>query len=156
MLGYGATNDAFHMTQPEPSGAAWARTIGVAMTDAGVSLGDVCHINAHGTATEQNDAAESAAYARAFGERVAEIPLTSVKGALGHCLCAAGGIEAAITCLTVARGTVPPTLRHSQTDAGTLTRVVAGQALQADIPLAISASFAFGGNSAVLVLGACS
>jgi 3-oxoacyl-[acyl-carrier-protein] synthase II len=155
VLGYGATNDAFHMTQPEPTGAAWARTVQVALQDAGVSPDSIDHINAHGTATEQNDAAEYNAYARAFGQRLSEIPLTSVKGALGHCLCAAGALEAAVTCLSIARHAVPPTVGFAVTDPACPASVVHGGALAAHISTAISSSFAFGGNSSVVVLGSC-
>ncbi len=155
VLGYGATNDAYHMTQPEPTGAAWTRTVESALLDSGVAAGSVDHINAHGTATEQNDAAECAAYSRVFGERLPAIPLTSVKGALGHCLCAAGALEAAVTCLSIASHRVPPTVGFVQADEGCGARVVAGSALEVEIDTAISSSFAFGGNSGVVVLGRC-
>ena len=153
VLGYGATNDAFHMTQPEPSGAAWARTVRDALARAGVGADEVDYINGHGTATEQNDAAECAAYGRVFGARLAEIPVSSVKGALGHCLCAAGGIEAAVTALAIARASVPPTAGFAEADPTCPVDAVPGAARPRPVRLALSASFAFGGNSAVLVLG---
>ena len=151
--GYGLTNDAFHMTQPEPSGAAWERTVRAAFADAGVTAAAVDYINAHGTATEQNDAAECAAYRRVFGDRLATLPASSVKGALGHCLCGAGGIEAAITALAVARAVVPPTARFAEPDPECPIDPVAGHGRSAEVNVALSSSFAFGGNSAVLVLG---
>jgi len=151
--GYGATNDAFHMTQPEPSGAAWESTVRAALADAGVSAGEIDYVNAHGTATEQNDAAECAAYRRVFGDRLAALPVSSIKGALGHCLCGAGGIEAAVTSLAVARGIVPPTARFAEPDPECPVDPVPGVGRAAAIDVALSSSFAFGGNSAVLVVG---
>ncbi|MCU0291172.1 MAG: beta-ketoacyl-[acyl-carrier-protein] synthase family protein [Thermoanaerobaculaceae bacterium] len=155
VLGYGATNDAFHMTQPDPSGAAWTRTIEAALTAAGLPADAVDYINAHGTATEQNDAAECAAYQRFFGERLASVPVSSVKGALGHCLCNAGGVEAAITALAVARQMAPPTVGFSEADPACPVDPVPGQGRPLHIRYAISSSFGFGGNSCVLVLGSC-
>jgi 3-oxoacyl-[acyl-carrier-protein] synthase II len=151
--GYGLTNDAFHMTQPEPSGAAWECTVRAALVDAGVAADDVDYVNAHGTATEQNDAAECAAYRRVFGDRLSALPVSSIKGALGHCLCGAGGIEAAITALAVARGMVPPTARFVEPDPECAIDPVAGHGRALTVDVALSSSFAFGGNSAVLVLG---
>lgn len=153
VLGHGVTNDAFHMTQPEPSGAAWERTVRAALADAGVAPSEVGYINGHGTATEQNDPAECAAYLRVFGERLASVPVSSVKGALGHCLCAAGGIEAAITALAIARGMLPPTVGFAQADPACPVDAVPKTGRQATPRVALSSSFAFGGNSAVLVLG---
>jgi 3-oxoacyl-[acyl-carrier-protein] synthase II len=155
VLGYGVTNDAFHMTQPEPSGAAWERTVRAALADAGVSDADVEYINAHGTATEQNDPAECAAYARVFGRRLGELPVSSVKGALGHCLCAAGGIEAAVTALAISRGALPPTAGFAEADPACPVDPIPGVPRQASPRLALSTSFAFGGNSAAVVLGRC-
>jgi 3-oxoacyl-[acyl-carrier-protein] synthase II len=153
VLGYGATNDAFHMTQPEPSGAAWERTLRAALADAGVAVADVDYVNGHGTATEQNDAAECAAYLRVFGERLAGVPVSSVKGALGHCLCAAGGIEAAVTALAIARAVLPPTAGFAEADPACPIDPVAGAGRPGRVRVAVSSSFAFGGNSAALVLG---
>lgn len=153
VLGYGVTADAFHMTQPDASGAAWARTIRAALADARVTPHEVDYINAHGTATEQNDPAEVAAYLRVFGAHLARIPVSSVKGALGHCLCGAGGIEAAITALAVARQLVPPTAGFGEPDPACPVDPVPGAARPWPIRVALCSSFAFGGNSAALVLG---
>lgn len=155
VMGYGATNDAFHMTQPDPSGVAWTRTLDAALTAAGLDTDDIDYINAHGTATEQNDAAECAAYLQFFGRRLQSIPVSSVKGALGHCLCNAGGVEAALTALAVARQIVPPTLGFREADPACPVDPVPGQGRPHAVRHAISSSFAFGGNSAVLVLGSC-
>jgi 3-oxoacyl-[acyl-carrier-protein] synthase II len=155
VLGYGVTNDAFHMTQPEPSGAAWERTVRAALADAGVAVSEVGYINGHGTATEQNDPAECAAYVRVFGARLAVVPVSSVKGAIGHCLCAAGGIEAAITALAIARATLPPTVGFAEADPACDVDPVPGIGRPGTPDVALSTSFAFGGNSSVLVLGSC-
>lgn len=155
VLGYGVTNDAFHMTQPEPSGEAWARTVGEALGRAGLQAHDIDYINAHGTATEQNDAAECAAYRRVLGERLSEIPISSVKGSLGHCLCGAGGIEAAVTALAIARQMVPPTAGFGEADPDCPVDPVPGRGRAHTLRHAFSSSFAFGGNSGVLVLGSC-
>jgi 3-oxoacyl-[acyl-carrier-protein] synthase II len=156
VLGYGVTNDAFHMTQPEPSGAAWERTVRAALADAGIDPAAVGYVNGHGTATEQNDPAELAAYARVFGDRLATLPLSTVKGALGHCLCGAGGIEAAVTTLALARGVLPPTAGFAEPDDGPVIDVVAGAGRRSEVDVALSCSFAFGGNSAAVVLGSAS
>jgi len=156
VLGYGLTNDAFHMTQPEPTGAAWEGTLRTALADAGIEGNLVDYVNAHGTATEQNDSAECAAYQRLFGERLPRVPISSVKGALGHCLCGAGGIEAAVTALAIARAKVPPTAGFAEADPACPIDPVAGVGRDAELRVALSSSFAFGGNSAVLVLGRAS
>ena len=153
VLGYGVTNDAVHMTQPEPGGIPWERTIAAALRDSGVTTADVDYINAHATATEQNDAAECAAYRRVFGARLADVPVTSVKGAVGHCLCASGAVEAGITALAVARQMAPPTAGFSEADPACPVDPVPGRGRALAIRVALSSSFAFGGNSAVVVLG---
>lgn len=152
IAGYGMTNDAFHMTQPEPSGAAWERTIRAALAAAGTGPEAITYINAHGTATVQNDAAEAAAYTRVFGNRLGTIPLSSVKGAVGHCLNAAGGVEAAVTALAIAREVVPPTVGFAEVDPDCPVDPVPGEARQHPVKAALSSSFAFGGNSAALIL----
>jgi len=152
ILGYGATNDAFHMTQPEPSGRPWERTIRAALLSAGVRPEAISYINAHGTATEQNDSAEAAAYGLVFGDNLARIPVSSVKGAIGHCLNAAGGIEAAFTALAIARGLVPPTVGFAEADPACPVDPVPFRGRPMRISTAMSSSFAFGGNSAALIL----
>lgn len=154
VLGYGVTNDAFHMTQPEPTGAAWARTLRAAFTDGGVTPEAIDYINAHGTATEQNDPAECAAYARVFGARLAQMPVSTVKGALGHCLCGAGGIEAAITALAISRQIAPPTVGFAEADPACPIDPVPARGREVRIRTALSCSFAFGGNSAAIALEA--
>jgi len=153
-LGYGVTSDAHHMTQPEPSGEAGARTLRACLEAARLSPADVDYVNAHGTATPQNDPAETASLKRALGERAREIPVSSIKSMLGHCLCSAGAIEAAATVLTVARGVVPPTIHYGEPDPECDLDVVPNTARTARIRTALSNSYAFGGNSTVLAFGA--
>jgi len=153
VLGYGVTDDALHMTRPDPTGAAWERTIRAAIEDAGIAVTDIDYVNAHGTATEQNDAAECAAFRRALGARLDEVPVSSAKGAVGHCLCAAGAVEAAITSLAVARQTAPPTAGFAVPDPACPVDPIAGVGREMPIRVALSSSFAFGGNAAVLAFG---
>lgn len=154
LAGYGMTSDAHHMTKPEPSGEAGARALAAALAHARLDPGDVGYVNAHGTATPQNDRAEARALHRVFGERTARLPVSSIKGAIGHCLCAAGGLEAVATCLAMARGVLPPTLRWRNPDPECALDVVPGEARPARVTAALSSSFAFGGASACLVMTA--
>ncbi|MGH9366548.1 MAG: beta-ketoacyl-[acyl-carrier-protein] synthase family protein [Thermoanaerobaculia bacterium] len=152
-LGYGVTSDAFHMTAPDPSGAAGGRTIRAALASAGINAGEVDYVNAHGTATPQNDSAETAALKVALGERAREIPVSSIKSMIGHCLCASGAIEAVATVMTVRDGTVPPTIHYENPDPACDLDYVPNQAREVDVRIALSNSFAFGGNSTVVVFG---
>ncbi len=152
-LGYGVTSDAFHMTAPDPSGVAGGRALRAALASAGIDAGQVDYVNAHGTATLQNDSAETAALKEALGERAREIPVSSIKSMIGHCLCASGAIEAVATALTVREKTVPPTIHYENPDPACDLDYVPNQAREADVRVAISNSFAFGGNSTVVVFG---
>lgn len=153
-LGYGVTSDAHHMTQPEPSGEAGARTLRECMRDAGVGPDDIDYINAHGTATPQNDSAETASIKRALGERAKEVPISSIKSMLGHCLCSAGAIEAVATVKTIQTGVLPPTIRWEEPDPECDLDVVPNVAREMRVRTALSNSFAFGGNSTVVAFGA--
>jgi len=150
--GYGVTSDAFHMTAPDPSGAAGGRTVRAALADAGVDADEVDYVNAHGTATPQNDSAETAALKDALGERAARIPISSIKSMIGHCLCASGAIEAVATALTVRDGKVPPTIHYENPDPACDLDYVPNAARDVRVRVALSNSFAFGGNSSVVVL----
>jgi len=152
-LGYGVTSDAYHMTAPDPSGAAGARTIRAALEASGVDPSQVDYVNAHGTATPQNDAAETAAIKVALGERARRLPVSSIKSMIGHCLCASGGIEAVATVLTVRDGKIPPTIHYQNPDPACDLDYVPNEARDLPVRVALSNSFAFGGNSSVVVLG---
>jgi 3-oxoacyl-[acyl-carrier-protein] synthase II len=149
--GYSLTCEAFHPTAPEPEGNAIAATIRGALDAAEVDPSAIDHVNAHGTATPQNDRAESRGLHAVFGNRARRLPVTSVKSMVGHCLGAAGAIEAAITALTVARGIVPPTIHHEATDPECAVDVVANTAREMPVRCAVSTSLAFGGNDSALV-----
>ena len=151
-LGYGVTSDAFHMTAPDPSGAAGARTIRAALDAAGRDAADVDYVNAHGTATPQNDSAETAALKVALGDRAKAIPVSSIKSMIGHCLCASGAIEAVATVMTVREGRIPPTIHYENPDPACDLDYVPNEARELPVALALSNSFAFGGNSSVVVI----
>ncbi len=153
-LGYGVTSDAHHMTQPEPTGEAGARTLAACLKAAGLNPSDVDYVNAHGTATPQNDSAETAAIKRALGARAYEIPVSSIKSMLGHCLCSAGAIEAVATVRTIETGVIPPTISWGEADPECDLDVVPNVAREARVKVALSNSFAFGGNSTVVAFGA--
>jgi 3-oxoacyl-[acyl-carrier-protein] synthase II len=146
--------EAFHPTAPEPEGKPVAAVVHGALDDAGVSSDQVDHINAHGTATPQNDRAETRGYRALFGDRVNRIPVTSIKSMLGHCLGAAGGIEVAVLALTVSRGVIPPTVHHSHTDPDCPGDIVANDARETRIACGVSTSLGFGGNDSAVVITA--
>ncbi|WP_412519599.1 beta-ketoacyl-[acyl-carrier-protein] synthase family protein [Actinomadura madurae] len=148
LAGYGATADAHHMTAPDPEGTQVRRAVRDALAEAGAEPGDVGHVNAHGTSTPLNDAAEAAVVRDLFGEAPA---VTSAKGVVGHTLGAAGAIEAALTVLAIEHATVPPTANHDDPDPKIDIDVVAGAPRPRAIEVAVSHSFGFGGQNAVLV-----
>ena len=154
VLGYGSTADAAHITFPDPEGEAHA--ILRALKDAGVAPQEIDHINAHGTATKLNDASETEAIKRVFGNRAYEIPINSIKSMLGHSMGAAGAIEFIGTILAIDNKVIPPTINYEETDPQCdLDYVTEGaRAVGAGVPLrtALSNSFGFGGNNAVLVV----
>ena len=154
LAGYGLACEAFHPTAPEPDGRPVAAVVRMALADAKTAADAVDHINAHGTATTQNDRAEGRGFRAVFGERLGRVPVTSLKSMVGHCLGAAGGVEAAIMALTVSRGVIPPTVNHRETDAECEVDVVANSAREMPVRCAVSTSLAFGGNDSALVIRA--
>jgi len=152
VLGHGVRCEAYHPTSPEPDGRALAGTIEAALASAGISADDVDHVNAHGTGTPQNDRAEARAFVRVFGDRARTMPVNSIKGMVGHCLGAAGAIEAAALALTIARGIIPPTVHHTETDPECGLDVVPNAARERAVRCGISTSLAFGGNDSALVM----
>ncbi|HXF32048.1 MAG TPA: beta-ketoacyl-ACP synthase II [Solirubrobacterales bacterium] len=158
VTGYGVTADAYHLTAPQPEGEAATKAIQFALADAGISAVDVDYVNAHGTSTPLNDAAETKAIKAALGERAADIPVSSTKSAIGHLLGAAGAVEAIATIEALRRREAPPTVGYEQAEEGLDLDYVEGSAkpiVNGDGPVvAISNSFGFGGHNAVLVLSA--
>jgi 3-oxoacyl-[acyl-carrier-protein] synthase II len=158
VTGYGVTADAYHLTAPQPAGEAATKAIQFALADAGISAVDVDYVNAHGTSTPLNDAAETKAIKAALGERAADIPVSSTKSAIGHLLGAAGAVEAIATIEALRRRQAPPTVGYEEAEEGLDLDYVEGSAkpiVNGDGPVvAISNSFGFGGHNAVLVLSA--
>jgi 3-oxoacyl-[acyl-carrier-protein] synthase II len=156
VIGYGSTADASHITFPDPDGEAHAMTR--ALKDAGARPEEIDYINAHGTATKLNDASETEAIKRVFGSRSYEIPINSIKSMLGHSMGAAGAIEFIATVLAIEHQLVPPTINYEESDPQCdLDYVTEGaREFGRSRPLrtAISNSFGFGGNNAVLVVRA--
>jgi 3-oxoacyl-[acyl-carrier-protein] synthase II len=152
-LGYGICADAYHLTAPEPNGEGVERVIRIALEHAGVSPEEVDTINAHGTATPMNDVAETRGIKRVLGERAKEVPISGIKSMVGHCLGSAGGIEAVATVLTIEKGTIPPTIHYEVPDPLCDLNYTPNQSISKDVQIAISNSFAFGGNNVCLVFG---
>jgi 3-oxoacyl-[acyl-carrier-protein] synthase II len=150
VAGYGVRCEAYHPTAPEPEGKAVAALIEDALRASGITADAVDHINAHGTATLQNDQAESRGIGIVFGQR--RVPVTSIKSMVGHCLAAAGAIEAATLALTIARGIIPPTIGFCEADPDCDVNLVAAEARETAVDCGISTSLAFGGNDAALVM----
>ena len=151
LSGYGASADALHPTAPDPDGSGAARAIHAALADAGVGPDEVDHVNAHGTSTPLGDLAEGRMLRRVLSGRAA---VTSTKGVIGHSLGAAGAIEAACTVLTVQHGVIPPTANLDSLDPAIEVDVVVKMPRYRPVDVAISNSFGFGGQNAVLVITA--
>jgi 3-oxoacyl-[acyl-carrier-protein] synthase II len=152
IAGYGIGCDAYHMTAPEINGAGAARTILAALRDAGVRPEEIDYINAHGTATRYNDVAETAAIKSALGGHAYDIPISSIKSMIGHCLGAAGGLEAAATALTIYNGLIPPTIGYENPDPDCDLDYTPNEPRKADVSVALSNSLAFGGNNTTVVI----
>jgi 3-oxoacyl-[acyl-carrier-protein] synthase II len=157
VAGYGSTSDAHHLTAPEPTGRPAAQAITLAIHDAGLTPAEIVYVNAHGTSTELNDAAETAALKLALGEHAYKIPVSSTKSATGHLLGAAGAIEAVATVQALNARLIPPTLNYEVPDEGLDLDYVPGGARELVLsgggaPAAISNSFAFGGHNVSLVI----
>ena len=148
--GFGMTADAGDIVQPSQSGAA--RAMRNALSDAGISPGEVGYINAHGTATAMNDRVEAAAIREVLGDQANRVMVSSTKSMHGHCIGAAGALEAVATLMALSEGVVPPTIGHEEADPEVELDVVPNTAREAVIDTAMSNSFAFGGLNAVLAM----
>ena len=149
VVGYGNTSDAFHVTQPHPQGESEA--IELALKEAGLGPDDVDYINAHGTGTKIGDAAEAGAIRAAFGKRGSTIPVSAIKSMTGHMLAASGAFEIASTLKSIREGIIPPTINLDNRDASCDINIVT-EKTKADIDIAVSNSFGFGGVNAVIAL----
>jgi 3-oxoacyl-[acyl-carrier-protein] synthase II len=150
VIGYGTNGDAFHITQPSPEGIGAASCMRLCLADAGIGPDAVGYINAHGTSTEFNDANETKAIKRVFGEYAARLPVSSTKSMTGHLLGGAGGVEAAFTVLALARGLIPPTINYEERDPDCDLDYVPNVARKAAIEIALSNSYGFGGTNVSL------
>jgi len=157
VAGYGSTSDAHHLTAPEPTGRPASRAITLALTEAGITPAEVSYVNAHGTSTPLNDAAETLALKLALGEHATRIPVSSTKSAIGHLLGAAGAVEAIATVQALNDRLIPPTLNYEVPDPELDLDFVPEGARPMAVanggpPVAISNSFAFGGHNVALVI----
>jgi 3-oxoacyl-[acyl-carrier-protein] synthase II len=154
VAGYGLTGDAYHLTDPDPTGRAPARAMRMALEDAGLAPADVDYVNAHGTSTPVGDVSEIRVLQLALGEDLAaRTAVSSTKSMHGHCLGAAGGVEAALVAMAIQEGVIPPTINLDDLDPE-CDRVdhVANRAREADVRVALSNGFGFGGHNATIAL----
>jgi 3-oxoacyl-[acyl-carrier-protein] synthase II len=151
VVGYGLTGDAYHMTAPAAGGEGAARCMKMALNNAGVSPDQVTYINAHGTSTPFNDLNETLAIKSVFGPHASKLMISSTKSMTGHLLGAAGGIEAAICCMAMDKGVVPPTINYETPDPELDLDYVPNTARNATIEYAMSNSLGFGGTNATLL-----
>lgn len=151
VIGYAANGDAYHMTAPAPEGEGAARCMRLALKDAGLAPNEVDYINAHGTSTEYNDANETTAIKTVFGEQTAKMAVSSTKSMTGHLLGAAGAIEGIYSILALHNGMLPPTINYENPDPVCDLDYVPNKARKADIKVALSNSFGFGGTNGCVI-----
>jgi 3-oxoacyl-[acyl-carrier-protein] synthase II len=152
LLGYGLSSDANHVSDPDPSGENPARAMRMALADAGIEPTEVGYVNAHGTSTPSGDSGETRVLKLALGEEHAyRTPISSTKGATGHCLGAAGAVEAIFTVLALERKLLPPTINYEVPDPECDLDYIPNEARPAEVEVAVSNSFGFGGHNACLV-----
>lgn len=150
-VGYGSTNDAFHITAPAPEGEGGARCMAAALKNAGIEPEQIDYINAHGTSTPYNDKYETAAIKTVFGEHAYKLAVSSTKSMTGHMLGAAGGVEGIITALAVENDILPPTINYKTPDPECDLDYVANESRKSTINYAVSNSLGFGGHNASIV-----
>jgi 3-oxoacyl-[acyl-carrier-protein] synthase II len=152
LLGYGVSSDATHVTEPDPTGSNPARAMTMAFADAGISPDEVGYVNAHGTSTPLGDPAETRVLKLALGEEKARVtPISSTKGATGHCLGAAGAVEAIFTIFAVQRGVLPPTINYETADPECDLDYIPNEPRPQQVDVGVSNSFGFGGHNACVV-----
>ena len=151
VIGYGATSDAHHLTEPSPDGSGAANAMKIAMRRAGVGPGDLDYINAHGTSTPLNDRQETKAIKSALGEHAYRVPMSSTKSMTGHLLGAGGALEAFACMMAIRDGVIPPTINLENPDTDCDLDYTRGEAKSANVAVAMSNSFGFGGHNSVLI-----
>jgi 3-oxoacyl-[acyl-carrier-protein] synthase II len=151
VIGYAANGDAYHMTALAPEGEGAARCMRLALKDAGIAPSEVDYINAHGTSTEYNDANETTAIKAVFGEQAAKLAVSSTKSMTGHLLGAAGAVEGVYSALALYHGVLPPTISYENADPACDLDYVPNKARKADINVALSNSFGFGGTNGCVI-----
>ena len=151
IMAYGATADAYHITQPDGAGAGAARAIQTALNKAGLATTEINYINAHGTSTQLNDKMETTAIKSVFGDYAYHIPISSTKSMMGHLIGAAGAVEAAICIMVIQHGLIPPTINLTHPDPECDLDYVPNVARRAKVTTALSTSFGFGGHNSALV-----
>ncbi len=151
VIGYGANGDAYHITAPAPEGDGAARCMALALKDAGIAPSEVDYINAHGTSTEYNDANETQAIKRVFGEHALKLAVSSTKSMTGHLLGAAGAVEGVFSVLALHHGIIPPTINYETPDPACGLDYVPNVARKANVRVALSNSFGFGGTNACVI-----
>ena len=150
VVGYGCTNDAYHMTAPNPEAVASARAIELAAKEGGVTADGHLYINAHGTGTPLNDKTETAAIKRVFGQDAYKLHVSSTKSMTGHMLGAAGGVEAIASVLALDEGVIPPTINYKVKDEECDLDITPNAAAEAELTFAMSTSLGFGGHNGCL------
>ena len=156
VLGYGASNDAYHMAAPEPAAIGVAEMMRSALARAGVKPEQVGYINAHGTSTPLGDAAETKAIVDVFGDHAYELAVSSTKSVMGHCFGAAGAIEAMMCVLAVKDGVLPPTINYRNPDPVCDLDYVPNESRQAEVEVALSNAMGLGGHNACVLIGRAS
>ncbi len=151
LVGYGMAGDAYHITAPAPNGEGAARSMRAALRSAGLKPEEVDYVNAHGTSTELNDKNETAAIKAVLGDHAYQIPVSSTKSMTGHLVGAAGAVEAILCVLTLRDGMIAPTINYEKPDPECDLDYVPNVARKADIQVAMSNSFGFGGHNATLI-----
>lgn len=151
VIGYGASGDAYHITSPHPEGAGAAQAMRLAMRHAGINPAEVDYVNAHGTSTELNDKYETLALKAAFGDHAYKLAVSSTKGAIGHGLGAAGGLESIICVQTIRHGVVPPTINYENPDPECDLDVTPNTARERRVDIAMNINLGFGGHNAVVL-----
>jgi len=154
VVGYGCTNDAYHITSPAEGGEGSAKCMKIALGDAKIAPSDIGYINAHGTSTKANDKNETAAVKTVFGKYAYEVPMSSTKSMTGHLLGASGAIEAIITASALKDGFLPPTINYNTPDPECDLNYIPNEGKSAEITYALSNSLGFGGHNASLVFKA--